>query len=198
MQVKSAFATGIKGFIYVEAYKKSQVERSIAGIRSLSWKEPKLIPINEMVDTLTIKKSKTILMKYQWVRVKRGLYKNDIAQVSDRGSTENSFLLKLVPRIDYTQPRGALKSPKAVPVKRKAKKRPPQQLFDADALKDMGGDVRHDGYYWKFEGKQFDPQGLVIIRSNRNLSKFGIKNMVQFSLASSANISEERACIALV
>jgi len=46
----------------------------------------------------------------QWVRLKRGLYKDDIAQVDYVDLAQNQVHLKLLPRIDYTRMRGALRT----------------------------------------------------------------------------------------
>lgn len=51
------------------------------GVRELfSWKI-KLVPIKEMTDVLTVTKKPVHLEKNSWVRVKRGVYRGDIAQV---------------------------------------------------------------------------------------------------------------------
>ena len=54
------------------------------------------------------------LKSKQWVRLKRGLYKDDIAQVDYFDMAQNQVHLKLLPRIDYTRLRGALKTTQSV------------------------------------------------------------------------------------
>lgn len=54
------------------------------------------------------------LKSKQWVRLKRGLYKDDIAQVDYFDMAQNQVHLKLLPRIDYTRLRGALRTAQSV------------------------------------------------------------------------------------
>lgn len=48
------------------------------------------------------------------MRLKRGLYKDDIAQVDYFDMAQNQVHLKLLPRIDYTRLRGALRTAQSV------------------------------------------------------------------------------------
>lgn len=73
-----------------------------------------MVPIKEMTDVLRVVKEQTGLKKKQWVRLKRGLYKDDIAQVDYVDVSANQVSLKLMPRIDYTRLRGALRSQQSV------------------------------------------------------------------------------------
>ena len=58
-------------------------------------------------------------------------------QVDYVDTSQNTVNLKLIPRIDYTKMRGTLKS--HTDDKRKRTRRPPQKLFDIDAVKAIGG-----------------------------------------------------------
>lgn len=69
-----------------------------------------MVPIKEMTDVVRVVKDQTVLKPKAWVRLKRGLYKDDIAQVDFVDTTQNQVHLKLIPRIDYTRPRGALRN----------------------------------------------------------------------------------------
>jgi transcription elongation factor SPT5 len=73
-----------------------------------------MVPIKEMTDVLRVVKEQTGLKVKQWVRLKRGLYKDDIAQVDYVDLAQNQVHLKLLPRIDYTRFRGALRSTQTV------------------------------------------------------------------------------------
>jgi len=66
-----------------------------------------MVPITEMTDVLRVAKEQTGLKPKQWVRLKRGLYKDDLAQVDYVDLAQNQVHLKLLPRIDYTRLRGA-------------------------------------------------------------------------------------------
>lgn len=74
----------VKGYIYVEAYKQTHVKSAIEGIGNLRmglWNQ-QMVPIKEMTDVLKVVKEVTNLKPKSWVRLKRGLYKDDIAQVA--------------------------------------------------------------------------------------------------------------------
>lgn len=77
----------VKGYIYVEAYKQTHVKSAIEGIGNLRmglWNQ-QMVPIKEMTDVLKVVKEVTNLKPKSWVRLKRGLYKDDIAQVRQQG-----------------------------------------------------------------------------------------------------------------
>lgn len=77
----------VKGYIYVEAYKQTHVKSAIEGIGNLRmglWNQ-QMVPIKEMTDVLKVVKEVTNLKAKSWVRLKRGLYKDDIAQVRQQG-----------------------------------------------------------------------------------------------------------------
>jgi transcription elongation factor SPT5 len=73
-----------------------------------------MVPIKEMTDVLRVVKEQTGLKVKQWVRLKRGMYKDDIAQVDYVDLAQNQVHLKLLPRIDYTRFRGALRTSQSV------------------------------------------------------------------------------------
>ena len=74
---------GLKGYIYVEAFKQQHVKQAIEDIGNLRigrWQQL-MVPIREMTDVLSVVKDTTGLKQGSWVRIKRGMYKDDIAQV---------------------------------------------------------------------------------------------------------------------
>ena len=73
-----------------------------------------MVPIKEMTDVLRVVKEVAILKPKAWVRLKRGLYKDDLAQVDYVEPAQNIVHLKLLPRIDYTRKRGVLRFPQDV------------------------------------------------------------------------------------
>lgn len=85
LQIKSVVAPEhVKGYIYVEAYKQTHVKQAIEGVGNLRmgyWNQ-QMVPIKEMTDVLKVVKEVTNLKPKSWVRLKRGIYKDDIAQVS--------------------------------------------------------------------------------------------------------------------
>lgn len=101
LQIKSVVAPDhVKGYIYVESYKQTHVKSAIEGIGNLRmglWNQ-QMVPIKEMTDVLKVVKEVTNLKPKSWVRLKRGLYKDDIAQVpaSRRPNWQSSFVLFLI------------------------------------------------------------------------------------------------------
>jgi transcription elongation factor SPT5 len=150
---------GIKGYIYIEAYKQTHVKQAIQGMGNLriGLYRQTMVPINEMVDVLRVTKDNSQIKVNQWVRLKRGLYKDDLAQVDYVDTAQNQVHLKLIPRIDYTRLRGALRaaSNENENQKRKRGKRPLPKLFDIDAIRAIGGEVTNDGDFMIFEGNRY-------------------------------------------
>lgn len=68
-----------------------------------------MVPINEMIDTLKIVKNTPIIKDGAYVRLKRTIYKGDLAKVDFVDIAQNKVYLKLLPRIDYNRLRGPLK-----------------------------------------------------------------------------------------
>lgn len=159
LQIKSVIAPdAVKGFIYIEAYKQTHVKQAIDGITNLRLgiHRQALVPINEMTDVLRVVKEQPKLRPNQYVRLKRTIYKDDLAQVDYVDTAANQVHLRLKPRIDMTRKRGALKVNADKDQGRKSKfKRPPQKLFDADAIRAIGGEVSKDGDFDVFEGNRF-------------------------------------------
>ena len=86
----------VKGYIYVEAFKQTHVKAAIEGISNLrmgSWSQ-QMVPIKEMTDVLRVVKEVAGLKVKQWVRIKRTVYKDDLAQVDyvDVGSNQVGVL----------------------------------------------------------------------------------------------------------
>lgn len=69
-----------------------------------------MVPIAEMVDTLRIIKNVPVLKNGDYVRLKRTMYKGDLAQVDWVEVAHNQVCLRLLPRIDYKKKRGVLKN----------------------------------------------------------------------------------------
>lgn len=159
LQIKSVVAPeGVKGYIYVESYKQTHVKTAIENVGNLrmgKWKQ-EMVPIKEMTDVLKVVKEQVGLKVKQWVRLKRGLYKDDIAQVDYVDLAQNQAHLKLLPRIDYTRMRGALRTTSNVRKniiflivflisklnlqdqddnKKRKKRRPPAKPFDPEAVR---------------------------------------------------------------
>ncbi|XP_013782146.1 transcription elongation factor SPT5-like [Limulus polyphemus] len=164
LQIKSVIAPeGVKGYLYIEAYKQTHVKQAIAGIGNLrmgQWQQT-MVPIKEMTEVLRVTKEQAHLKPKQWVRLKRGIFKDDLAQVDYVDTAQNQVHVKLIPRIDYTRLRGALRVQQNEPEKRKRNKRPPTKLFDYSAIKAIGGEVTKDGDFVIFEGNRYSSKGFL-------------------------------------
>lgn len=128
---------------------------------------PKLVPIEEMSAMLRIKSLEEVKFShFQWVRLTRGKYAGDLAQVIDiAGLTDGKLGLKVIPRIDLT--------PRESRNKDKAGKslggsiRPPARLFDPDEVKKIYGRgmVRPtpsaDEGTFEFDGDEYEHGFLV-------------------------------------
>lgn len=164
--IKSVVAPeGVKGYIYIEAYKQTHVKAIIANVGNLrmgQWKQ-EMVPIKEMTDVLKVVKEQVGLKKNQWVRLKRGLYKDDIGQVDYYDLAQNTVHLRLLPRIDYTRLRGALRTTQTETddAKRKKKRRPPAKPFDPEAIRAIGGEITSDGDFLIFEGNRYTRKGFM-------------------------------------
>ncbi|CAG2162644.1 unnamed protein product [Oppiella nova] len=160
LPIKSVVAPeGIKGYIYIEAFKQTHVKQAIQGMGNLRLGiyRQTMVPINEMTDVLRVTKDNSQIKVNQWVRLKRGLYKDDLGQVDYVDTAQNQVHLKLIPRIDYTRLRGALRaaSNENDSQKRKRMKRPLPKLFDMDAIRAIGGEVTNDGDFIIFEANRY-------------------------------------------
>merc|ERR1719234_626692 len=164
LQIRSVVAPEhVKGYIYVEAFKQTHVKQAIDGISNLrmGMYQQNMVPIKEMTDVLRVVKEQAGLKSKQWVRVKRGLYKDDLAQVDYVDVASNQVHLKLLPRIDYSRLRGALRSNTAEDLKRKKFKRPACKLFDPEKIRAIGGEITNDGDFQMFEGNRYSRKGFL-------------------------------------
>ncbi|KAI6220340.1 Transcription elongation factor SPT5 [Aphelenchoides fujianensis] len=160
----------LKGMLYVEARKKAYVERLIDGIQAINPYEVKMVPIDQMVDTLKVVKKVPNLKTDDYVRVTRSMYKNDLAQVDWVDVAQNQVCLRLLPRIDYKKKRGfmrdnqnddeeynddELSSFKKAINRKSARSRPPAAPFDLDKIRELGADTSSDGDFVMCEGNRY-------------------------------------------
>lgn len=159
-----------QGFIYIEAHRLVDVHNALQGINWVTSKKSiKLVEIKEMPQLLHINKPKK-LQPGDWVRIKRGKYKGDLAQVDDVEPNGLDASLRVVPRLDY----GLNEDLNAPPVdggfkgqmsKRKRQgskvpKRLPQRLFsEVDAkkkhLKFLKSNSSLGKRHWEYHGDTY-------------------------------------------
>uniref|UniRef100_UPI00358F343B transcription elongation factor SPT5-like isoform X2 n=1 Tax=Myxine glutinosa TaxID=7769 RepID=UPI00358F343B len=152
----------VKGYIYVESFKQTFVKQAIEGVGNLRigyWNQ-QMVPIKEMTDVMKVVKQVAHLKPKSWVRLKRGVFKDDIAQVDFVEPSQNTIGLKLIPRIDYERIKSRM-SMKDWFAKRKRFKRAPQRLFDVDKIRSCGGEVTAEGDFLVFEGNRYSRKGFI-------------------------------------
>lgn len=100
--IMSAFERDhMPGYVYIEARKRADVDVALAGVSNIFPRVScVLVPIKEMQDLLRVTKSKQ-LQPGGYVRVRRGKYANDLAQIDDVETNGLEVTLKIVPRLDY-------------------------------------------------------------------------------------------------
>lgn len=174
MPIVSAFEReAMMGYIYVEAYKQSDVLEALNGISNVYPRSPKiLVPIKEMPDLLNVIKT-TEIVPGTWVRFKRGKYQGDLAQVENVLANGLEVRIRMVPRLDY----GNNSDRKDGADKRKRNPfnksntvagRPPQRLFsEIEAIKNHAkllskGTVSNQGSKnFTYAGEEYEDGYLV-------------------------------------
>lgn len=175
LRIYSAFCRdSLDGQIFVEARRADDVLDAFDGLAGAytTNTKPFLVPILEMADLLKLQKKNTEVPVGGWVRIKRGKYAGDLAQVLDVAENGEEVGVKLVPRIDLTPQEHDTYTDRAG---RKRKKpvnsaltslgfRPPPRLFNAEEVQKaypheiptkrggvwvFGGETFRDGYLEK-------------------------------------------------
>ena len=103
LPIISAFERGgtMMGYIYVEARKQADIFTALDGISNVYPRTNMvLVPIKEMPDLLRVTKSQQ-LQPGGYVRLKRGKYAGDLAQIDDVETNGLEASLRVVPRLDY-------------------------------------------------------------------------------------------------
>jgi transcription elongation factor SPT5 len=143
IRIISAFERGgtMSGYIYVEARRQADVMEALDEMSNVYTKTKMiLISVKEMPDLLRVTKSEE-LVPGSWVRIKRGRYQGDLAQVEEVETNGLDVTVRLVPRLEYglnedsNAPNGDVKR-KRPGGANSGIARPPQRLFsEAEAKK---------------------------------------------------------------
>lgn len=137
IEIYSAFyRDSLPGMIYIEARNERQVNQAVQGLVGVYPSRGfVLVPIDEMASLLKIKKIETNITPGTWVRIKRGKYAGDLAQVLDVTDNGEEVGLKFIPRIDLTPKEGdSLKRKKGAAQAASVVSRPPQHLFNVEEV----------------------------------------------------------------
>ncbi|KAI8869756.1 hypothetical protein GQ42DRAFT_146744 [Ramicandelaber brevisporus] len=113
MKINTAFCReSLREYIYIEARRINDVTDAIANIPFIFKSvKPELISMNDAIDTVKIpvnisNTNDSVDVELDigsWVRVKRGTYGGDLAQVINVDESGENITVKLMPRIDYTR-----------------------------------------------------------------------------------------------
>lgn len=130
----SAVATA-DSVIFIEAYSSDDVKEALTGIADVyAWRPDaiKLLGMDEMVNAMEAVRTKRVPNPGDFVRLTRGVYADDVAEVVavlDHGA---QVVVKIVPRIDLARVAKQLNKEPLPP--RRAGMRFPQRLFSIDEL----------------------------------------------------------------
>lgn len=146
MRIISAFCRDtIPGKVYIEARRADDVVKAcngLAGVYARQTTSLHLIPISEMADLLKLQKVQNEIQVGGWVRIKRGKYAGDLAQVLDVSENGEEVGLKMIPRIDlspkdsgvYTDSLGRKRKKGAGASAATVAFRPPQRFFNPEEV----------------------------------------------------------------
>ncbi|KAI1810465.1 transcription initiation protein [Poronia punctata] len=164
--ITAAFERGgpnsiMKGLIYVEAYRQTDVFQALDGMLNVYPRTKLLlVEIKEMPDLLRVTKTPT-LEPGAWVRLRRPMkYAGDLAQVQDITENGLDVRVRFIPRLEYEKRDESLIN--TVDGKRKRPAmgpRPPQKLFsEVEARKhnprNLTGNPQTN--VWSYNGDQFE------------------------------------------
>jgi len=135
---------GLKGIIYVEAFAIEAVRIAIHGLHLIQQYKVDMVPLEEAPNVLHVPPKKNHIKKGAWVRVRRGPYRGDLAQVYNEheGDNDGTVTVRLIPRINLMGARDNFdEQENDQDGKRKRRPRPPQKLFDKEEVQRTIGEV---------------------------------------------------------
>ncbi|KYK63544.1 KOW motif domain-containing protein, partial [Toxoplasma gondii TgCatPRC2] len=150
-EIYSCYASDdLKGYVYVEAFSQYAIKEALQGLRLIrTYGEIKMVPLEEMTAVFNSVRSRApyIPQRNDFVRVKRGLYANDIAQIHQVEEQGMVVTVRLIPRLDLNalldrEKRGdfSRKSDMAT-LKQMGGVRAQKRFFDRDEVDARGGQV---------------------------------------------------------
>lgn len=95
----------LKGYIYVEADSLYLLRKFLYGFRIINLSEISIVPLQELTSIFEMCQSTLQFPKiHEYVRIKKGLYANDIGQVYDVNEKGAYCIVRLIPRISFEKP----------------------------------------------------------------------------------------------
>ena len=148
INIKSAFCNATKGYIYVEALAEPYAREAITGLRGLYQSSFQRIAVQEMTTLLTVTVTKKPLKEGQWIRLKRGQLKGDLARVVAILEGGAKAMIQAVPRPDYSKTMEKSSSG--------SKAKPAQRMFDSEEARQMGLEVARRQHPSDRHGRVYD------------------------------------------
>lgn len=142
--ISAFYRDSLKGYIYVEARQENDVRHAIRGLVGIYMNnELFMVPLEQMPDLLKTKKKETPIVLGGWVRIKRGKYAGDLAQVNELMENADEVGLRFVPRIDlnpketdmHTGPDGKKRKKGGGAFSGGMTSKPPQRMFNPEEVR---------------------------------------------------------------
>lgn len=89
------YKDGLKGYIYIESFKKQAVVDVLATVKNVSRRRFTVVPLKEMVEAISHKKN---IVVGDFARIKGGKYRGDLVQILE--NYEDVVKVKAIPRIN--------------------------------------------------------------------------------------------------
>ena len=181
----------LKGIVYVEASTASSVEHAINGLDIFnSYQGVKALRLEEMTDVLKVIKKSDKLKKNDFVRLTKGLYKNDLAQVYRFiEGKENYVMIRLIPRLDIKGEKELMDNdydddeeenrPTGLLMNGRRKGRPPQKLFDKEEIYRLTASADMHQERDTYTGEIFDVWNNGFYRHGLLHMQVTIKSLIQ-------------------
>lgn len=188
IRIISAFERGalMQGWVYCEARRQVDVTEGLEGI-NFYYPSQKLtlVPVKEMPDLLRVQKSEDLLPG-SWVRIKRGKYINDLAQIEEVETNGLNVTVRLVPRLDYGMnedvngladakrkrgPASNIRAPQRLFSETEAKKKHGKYLSSASGLGGKSWNYLNELYVEGFLIKDMRVQHLITKNVNPRLEE---------------------------
>ncbi|KAL8437474.1 hypothetical protein ACSSS7_000897 [Eimeria intestinalis] len=173
-KIYSVFASDdLKGYVYVEAESQFAVKEALQGFRNLRVTgDIRMVPLKEMPGVFSqLKAQKQPLpQRGDFVRVRRGVYANDLAQIVSADEQGIYVTARLIPRIDLAamldRESGASKEVGSRLAGAKRSGRPEKRFFDRERVDASGGQVEQglSPGTVRFGGCTFEEAGYIVKR----------------------------------
>jgi transcription elongation factor SPT5 len=151
------------GHIFIEAHRDFHVKEAIKGLKNLNINTVKIIPVKEVTQVFSPDPTKQPSLEVgQFVRIKKGIYAEDLAVVLDFDDGYKRIKIKHVPRLaqsynddnEDTDKEALARSKKMRPAKRFFN---PEEYPEAKSLESK----KRGSQIWAFDNKRFE-NGLIV------------------------------------